>query len=150
MGSQIDELLEKYWNGETSLEEEQVIKTHFKSSPSLTHEGHYFRYLSKQKKLKMEESKKSSRKSKTWVSAAATVTVGLITAMLVFNDANKDPFAEEDPVRAMEATRNALMMIGAGLNEGQTHALKLTKFNKVKDELQDNSEEHFPENQSQN
>ena len=34
MGSQIDKLLEKYWKGETSLEEEQIIKAHFKSAPS--------------------------------------------------------------------------------------------------------------------
>ena len=89
----------------------------------------------------MEKSEKSSTKSKTWLSAAATITIGLITAVLVFNDANKDPFAEEDPEKALEATRNALMMIGAGLNEGQIHAMELTKFNKAKEELQKESEE---------
>ena len=141
MGSQIDELLNKYWEGSTSLEEERLIKSHFKSNPSLTNDGHYFRYLSKQKDTKMEKSEKSSTKSKTWLSAAATITIGLITAVLVFNDANKDPFAEEDPEKALEATRNALMMIGAGLNEGQIHAMELTKFNKAKEELQKESEE---------
>ena len=142
MGSQIDELLNKYWNGETSLQEERLIKSHFKANPSLTNDGHYFKYLSKQKELKMEKVETSSNKSKTWLSAAATITIGLITAVLVFNDANKDPFAEEDPEKALEATRNALMMIGAGLNEGQIHAMELTKFNKAKEELQEDSEEH--------
>ena len=150
MGSQIDELIEKYWNGETSLEEEQVIKNHFSTSPSLTHEGHYFRYLNKQKQLNMEAPKSASRKPRTWMSAAATITIGLVTALLVFNDANKDPFAEEDPEKALEATRNALMMIGAGLNEGQIHAMELTKFNKAKDELQDEPEAISEENQNRN
>lgn len=141
MELQIDELLEKYWKGETSLEEERWIKSHYKSNPSLTNDGHYFRYLSKQKETKMEETKPKANKSRKWLSAAATITIGLITAILVFNDANNDPFAEEDPQKALEATRNALMMIGAGLNEGQIHAMELTKFNKAKDELQEDAEE---------
>lgn len=135
MGSQIDNLLERYWNGETTLEEEAMIKSHFRSNPSLSNEGNYFRYLNKKGELKMEEAKTGTKK-KTWISAAATITVGLMTAFLIINSANKDPFAVEDPEEAYEATRSALMMIGAGLNEGQTHALELTKFNKAKEELQ--------------
>ena len=141
MELQIDELLEKYWKGETTLEEEKLIKSHFKSNPSLTNDGHYFKYLANQKNTKMEEVKPIASRSRTWLSAAATITIGLITAVLVFNDANKDPFAEEDPQKALEATRNALMMIGAGLNEGQQHAMELTKFNKAKEELQKDTEE---------
>lgn len=140
MGSQIDELIDKYWEGNTSLEEEQLIKSHFKSSPSLTNDGHYFRYLANQKKTSMEQPKSSSNKKRTWLSAAATITIGLITAVLVFNDANKDPFAEEDPEKALQMTKKALLMIGGGLNEGQSHAMELTKFNKAKEELQKNTE----------
>ncbi|WP_420318286.1 hypothetical protein [Ekhidna sp.] len=138
MGSQIDKLLEKYWNGETSLEEEKVLKAHFKSNPALTNEGHYFRYLSKEKSVKYEGVKNSSKK-RAWISAAATITIGIITAALVFNDANKDPFAIEDPEKAFEATKNALMMISGELQEGQNHTLELTKFNKAKEELQEDS-----------
>ncbi len=141
MGSRINEFLEKYWNGETSLEEEKLIKAHFSANPALTNEGHYFRYLSKQNQVKMEEPKSSAKAKRTWLSAAATITIGLITAVLVFNDARKDPFAEEDPEKALQATREALLMIGAGLNEGQVHAMKLTKFNKAKEELQSEAEE---------
>ena len=136
MGSQIDNLLDKYWSGETTLEEEAMIKSFFQSNPTLSNDGKYFRYLQQKGELKIEGTKASTRK-RTWVSAAATVTVGLITAFLVINNANKDPFALEDPEEAYEATRNALMMISAGLNEGQAHALELTKFNKAKEELQE-------------
>jgi len=139
MGSQIDNLLERYWNGDTTLEEEAVIKTYFKSNPSLSNDGTYFRYLHKKSELKMEEVKTNTKK-RTWVSAAATVTIGLLTAFLIINNANKDPFAVEDPKEAYEATRNALMMIGAGLNEGQSHTLELTKFNKAKEELQEEAQ----------
>lgn len=138
MGSQIDKLLEKYWNGETSLEEEKVIKSHFKSNPALTNEGHYFRYLAKEKQVKYEGSKGIIRK-RAWISAAATVTIGVITAALVFNDAKKDPFAIEDPEKAFEATKNALMMISGELKEGKNHTLELSKFNKAQEELQEDS-----------
>lgn len=138
MGSQIDKLLEKYWNGETSLEEEKVIKSHFKSNPALSNEGHYFRYLAKQQAQKYEGSKAMSTR-KAWLSAAATITIGVITAALVFNDAKKDPFAIDDPEKAFQATKEALMMIGAELNQGQSHTLELTKINKAKEELQEES-----------
>ena len=134
MGSQIDKLLEKYWKGETSLEEEKAIKSHFKSNPALTNEGHYFRYLADQKKVNFDGAK-TIHKKRTWLPAAATITVGIMTAALVFNDAGKDPFAIEDPEKAFEATKKALMMISSGLNEGQTHTLELTKINKAKEEL---------------
>ncbi|MEO9481816.1 MAG: hypothetical protein ABJG47_00130 [Ekhidna sp.] len=138
MGSQIDKLLEKYWNGETSLEEEKVIKSHFKSNPALNNESHYFRFLTKQKSQKYEGSKVTSRK-KAWLSAAATITIGVVTAALVFNDAKKDPFAIDDPEKAFQATRDALMMIGSELNQGQNHTMELTKINKAKEELQEES-----------
>jgi len=140
MGSQINDLLERYWAGQTSLDEERQIKAFYRSNPSLTHEGNYFRFLNKQKMMKMEEPKSVSTK-KRWFSAAATVTVGIITAVLIFNDANQDPFVEEDPEKAFQATKKALLMIGAGLNEGQNQAMKLTKINKDKEELQEENEE---------
>ncbi|MEO9873127.1 hypothetical protein [Ekhidna sp.] len=138
MGSQIDKLIEKYWNGETSLEEERVIKSHFKSNPALNSESHYFRYLTSQKSVKYKNSKVVNKK-RAWVSAAATITIGIITAVLVFNDAGKDPFAIDDPEKALKATREALMMISSELKEGQNHTLELTKINKAKEELQEES-----------
>ena len=140
MGSQIDNLLEKYWKGETSLDEEAVIKSHFRSNPSLTGDGTYFRYLSKQKEVKIEKPKSIMKSKKTRFSAAATITIGVITAVLILNDARKDPFAIEDPEKAFQATKNALMMIGTEINQGQKHTLELTKINKAKEELQEDSE----------
>lgn len=140
MGSQIDNILEKYWKGETTLEEEKLLKTHFKTNPSLTDDGAYFRYLRQQKQITYEGSTSLIKNKKTWFSAAATITIGVITALLVFNDARKDPFAIDDPEKALQATREALMMIGAEINQGQNHAMELIKFNKAQEELQDESE----------
>ena len=139
MGSPIDELLEKYWNGETTLEEEQQVKSHFKSNPGLTKESEYFRFLKKEQDVKFER-KVSKNSKRTWLSAAATVAVGLITALLVLQESNKDPYAIDDPEKALEETKRALLMIGSGLNEGQSYAMELTKINKAKDQLEEESE----------
>jgi len=135
MGLPIEELLEKYWNGETNLVEEQLIKDHFKQNPQLSNESQYFRHLESQKKVKYHGEDKGKRKRTAWLSAAATVTVGVLTALLIINDAKKDPFAIEDPQEALEATRKVLMLIGSELNEGQSHTLGLTRINKAREEL---------------
>lgn len=139
MESPIEQLIEKYWNGETTLDEEKRVKDHFKSNPALSKESDYFRFLKKEQEVKFERKVKRNSK-RTWLSAAATIAVGLITAVLVVQESNKDPFAIDDPEKALEETRRALMMIGSGLNEGQSYAMELTKINKAKEELKEESE----------
>ena len=139
MESPIEKLVEKYWNGDTTVEEERQIKAHFKAHPELNKESDYFRFIKNQQHVTFE-SKAKRNKKRTWLSAAATVTVGLITAALVLQESTKDPFAVEDPQRALEETRKALMLIGSSLNEGQSYTLELTKINKAKDELSTNDE----------
>lgn len=140
MGSRIEPLMEKYWNGETSSEEEQMIKDHFKNHPGLSMEARYFRHLSSRKQETFKGTQKKKNPRLAWFSAAATITVGIITAALVINDIKKDPFAIEDPVKALEATRKALLFIGSEINEGQSHTMELTKFNKAKEELENPEE----------
>ena len=53
MESQIEGLVDKYWKGETSLEEEKIVKEHFKSNPALTNESNYFRALNQKKTIKI-------------------------------------------------------------------------------------------------
>lgn len=136
MESQIELLLKKYWQGTSTPEEERIIKDYFLQNPSLAPEGSYFRYLQAKSKVKMQHQTPSIA-FKPWRSVAASVAVGILTAFFIIQNAKKDPFAIEDPKKALEATRNALMMIGEGLNEGQQHTLQLTKFNKAQDELQE-------------
>lgn len=139
MESPIEELIDKYWNGETTLEEEKRVKEHFKLNPALSKESQYFRFLKKEQEVRFDQKVRKNSK-RTWLSAAATIAVGLITAALVLQESKEDPFAIDDPEKALEETRRALMMIGSGLNEGQSYAMELTKINKAKDELKEDSE----------
>lgn len=139
MESPIEKLIEKYWSGETTLDEEQQVKQHFKTSPALSKESDFFRFLKKEREVKFDQKIKTPSRRR-WVPAAATVAIGLITALLVIQESSKDPFAINDPEKALEETRKALMMIGSGLNEGQSYAMELTKINKAKEELEEQSE----------
>ncbi len=137
MESQIEKLIDKYWNGETSLEEERIVKDHFKTNPALTNESNYFRALNQKKSIKFDGQVVKKRRSTPWLSAAATIAIGVVTAILIINDAKKDPFAIDDPEKAFEATKRALLMIGSELKDGQAYTMELTKINKAKNELEE-------------
>lgn len=133
MESRTKILLEKYWTGESTLEEEQELKAYFKANPGLTPEGKYFRAISRLKEqpdVRFVHPGKSRRKAR-W-SVAAAVTVGLLAAALVIQDARKQrEFAVEDPKEAYEITRKALLMVSSGLNEGKNYSKEITKINKA-------------------
>ena len=136
MESQIKKLLEKYWAGKTSVSEEREIKEYFKNNPSLANEGPYFAGLGKQKETKAANSfqhpgRKLDRSN--WYSAiAAAVMLGIVVSSF-FITQNQQPkqFVIDDPKEAYEVTRQALMMVSAGLNEGKTYTLTIEKFNKT-------------------
>ena len=91
------DLLEKYWKGETSLEEERKLKRHFGDQPSLTPEGRYFDALGRKKKVTADTVWKRPTPVTGWT-VAASVTIGVLVAFMVMKDAEqKQPFAVEDP-----------------------------------------------------
>ncbi len=136
MAPEIDQLLEKYWNGETSLEEEKKIKAHFSSKKNLSPQARYFQGIEKQKKVTADITFRRSNFNR--FSVAASVAVGLLVAFFVFKDAQqKDAFAVDDPQEALEITRNALMMVSSGLNEGKSYSAELKKINKAKNTSKD-------------
>ncbi len=137
----IETLIEKYWNGETSLDEEQQLKMHFKTHSALSKESEYFQFLKKEQQVKFDQKVRKNSK-RTWLAVVATVAVGvLIAVQVLLQESDKYPFAIDDPKQALEATKRTLMMIGSELNEEQFYTMELTKINKAKDELKGGSED---------
>ncbi|MFY0601099.1 MAG: hypothetical protein JXR03_15590 [Cyclobacteriaceae bacterium] len=137
MESQIKELIAKYWEGETTLEEEREVKQYFKTNPQLTPSGDYF---SKVRKLSSEHSKgrfSHPGKKKLMVrwSAAAAILIGVSTAIFVLQDTQRTQnYLVEDPKEAYEITRNALLMVSSGLNNGTAYsANELKKINEAEE-----------------
>ncbi|MFY0685600.1 MAG: hypothetical protein JXQ90_00470 [Cyclobacteriaceae bacterium] len=138
MESRIEELKSKYWEGNTSQDEELEIIQYYQQNPSLTHEGKYFATLSKMKVSKRSFQHPGKSQQRTWLSIAATITVGIIVAALVIQDANKhQQFMVEDPQEAYEITKKALMMVSSSMNEGATYTSEIKKINKAEDIITD-------------
>lgn len=136
MEPDIKVLLSKYWNGDTSIEEEKQIKEFFKENRSISPEGMYFKGLEQKQNLTSSHSWKKPKNFTRW-SVAASVSIGLLVALLVFKDASKkEAFVVDDPKEALEITRNALMMVSSGLNEGTSYSAELNRINFPKEEKQ--------------
>jgi len=135
MESRIKGLYEKYWQGETSVEEERLIKEYFKSNPDQSPESQYFENIEAKKGNKSEKPfEHPGRKiQRVWLSVAAAVVIGLLSLPFIFQQETKqDQFAVDNPAEAYEITRASLMMVSNGLNKGKTYSKELSKFNEVK------------------
>lgn len=135
MDLQIEKLLEKYWEGETSLAEEKLLKEYFKSNPGQSTEAQFFG------KIVSAQSEQSAKvfghpgktRRLTWLSIAAAALIGLMTIPFIFNNETpRERFAVEDPKEAFEITRASLMMVSEGLNKGKTYSNELNKINEAK------------------
>lgn len=135
MEPEMEHLLDKYWKGETTVAEERQVKAHFAKAKDLSPTAQYFKSIDQQQQIKAERVSWKKRSNYTRFSAAATIVVGLLVAFLTIENNPPDTqFAVEDPQEAYEITRNALMMISGGLNEGKQYSEELKKINKPRAE----------------
>jgi hypothetical protein len=136
MGSRIEELLNKYWAGESNLSEEDELKEYFRNNPSMSSEGRYFAALNTKKEVtsSIPFTKTNGSQTRTWLSIAASIVLGVSVALWVIQDAREQrEFVVEDPQEAYEITRQALLMVSKSLNEGKAYTTELNKINKAED-----------------
>lgn len=156
---QLEQLLEKYWNCETSLEEEKQLREYFRGSvpENLKDTADLFRYYEAQqshsvegtdfdavvrKKIKQQQ---PQGKSVSMVFNFARIAAGLlvvITATYFVRQEVRKAYPPEivdtysDPKLALEETKKALMMISKGFNKAQREAGKIKVFNEAEEKLQ--------------
>lgn len=134
--ARIDELLAKYWNGETSLDEEEELKAHFSKNPSLAPTGLYFRSLNKRAEVKtVKNFQKPGRWfTKSRLSIAATIAIGVTVGAIILQDAGKrNEFEINDPEEAYRIAQTVLMKMSSNLNEAELHTGQLKKLNKAEE-----------------
>jgi hypothetical protein len=158
----INALLEKYWNCETSLEEEQQLKEYFRGKQipeQLKETAVLFQYFDEHKKKDLTDSGfdhevlakvKTPKQGKVVkllynsMRIAAGIAVLVIATFLVRNEirktsppapvAVKDTF--DDPKLAFEETKKALMMISKSFGSAQDKAKKINMFNEAQKSVQ--------------
>jgi hypothetical protein len=161
----IHELLNRYWNCETSLEEEKQLQDYFRDQSvpeSLRDTANLFRYFDEQKQKKLadvsfdkEVIRKLSPKGKSTsllfnsMRIAAGIVVLLVAVWLVRMEVRKTSPVEmvdtyNDPRMAFEETKKALMMISKSFSTAEQQAKKINLFNEAQQELKkENTEAEF-------
>jgi hypothetical protein len=150
----IEELLEKYYDGETSLDEERTLHWYFQTHDIPMHlrpDAELFRsnykrsteeeapeLTEKLAKLLDEQDKKSrfiiSVRSLRWISGIAASVIILLSLWIGFGRdsfRNRTNFADtfDDPKLAYEETMKALLLVSEKLNEGTKDLHHLNKYN---------------------
>ena len=151
----IKALLEKYWNCETSLEEEAQLRKYFSGDEiheDLKEFAPLFQYFKSEGEVRISEGfeKKFIGKVKVRkqagkrrylniyykVAAAVILILFVITVHQRFIAVKEkattivqDTF--EDPEKALEETKKALLLVSEKWNKGKTNIIKLSEFNKA-------------------
>ena len=156
---QLEQLLEKYWNCETSLEEEKQLREYFRGAvpENLKETADLFRYFEMQqgqsvdasdfdavvrKKIKQQQPQGRSVKMFSNYARIAAGLIVVITATYFVRLEVRKAYPPEivdtysDPKLALEETKKALMMISKGLNKAQKEAGKIKVFNEAEEKLQ--------------
>lgn len=162
--NRIEALVEKYWAGETSVEEEKELKQFFRTSDpsqwtaSLREVADLFRYYATEEAnqplgqvfdnrlLNQLKARPSDKESKirplylNWLKLAACLVL-VVSAVLVWRNrkteklavqrTEKDTF--EDPQKAYEETRKALLLVSVQLNRGKSYAREIRKINEAEE-----------------
>lgn len=134
--AKIEQYIEKYFEGTTTLAEEKVLKTYFSQDEVAPHLRAYqpmFRFFSeaREEKSAREFRLKSGRKRYyAWFSVAATVVIALGVWL------SGGPSTEEkEALLAYEETVQALYMVGKNLNKGANKMEYLNEFEAAKNKI---------------
>ncbi|MFK7832500.1 MAG: hypothetical protein AB8B52_04415 [Winogradskyella sp.] len=127
----IEALLEKYQNAETTLNEEAQLKAYFESDDVAAHLEHYkpmFQYFLEAKKEQYTKDVPLKTKTTTlysWISVAAVTLLMLGIFIPNWNDGPKTlaDYSQEEQQLYLE-TKQALAMLSDNFNEG-TSSLKV-------------------------
>jgi hypothetical protein len=126
--NKIEALLEKYFEGETSIFEENELKNYFSSANVAPHLEQYrtlFGYfeVAKAQKLTNKAVFTSRKRKVNWLSIAASIVVLLGIGTFTYNNINNTKESKElgtydNPEEALQATQKALAMLSDNVNVG--------------------------------
>lgn len=138
--NRIETILEKYFQGETSVSEEKELKNYF-SSDVAQHLEQYkplFGYFSKAATQEFKQSVplQTKKRNVKWLSIAASVVVLLGISTFTFlhqPEESSDLGTYESPEAAFEATQKALSMLSKNVNVGIESVSYINEFQNSKE-----------------
>lgn len=146
--NKIENTIEKYFQGETSIAEEKQLKEYFSSSNVAQHLEQYrpmFGYFSqvKEQKSTQEIPLQTKKRKVAWLSIAASVAVLLgIGAFFYVSEKNAIPVVAQselgtydNPEEAFEATQKALALLSNNVNVGIGSVQYIKEYEQSKNKI---------------
>jgi hypothetical protein len=146
--NRIENIIEKYFQGETSIAEEKELKEYFSSPDVAQHLEQYkpmFGYFSqvKEQKSTQEIPLQSKKRNVAWLSIAASVVVllGIGTFMYVIEKNTPPVVAQselgtyDNPEEALAATQKALAMLSNNVNVGIESVQYIQEYEQSKNKI---------------
>ncbi|WP_343707441.1 hypothetical protein [Flavobacterium sp.] len=147
--NKIEEILEKYFQGETSIAEENQLKEYFSSSNVAQHLEQYkpmFGYFSqaREQKSTYEIPLQTKKRNVAWLSIAASAVVLLGIGTYFFVSEKNDTTAVasqtelgtyDDPEEALKATQKALALLSNNVNVGIESVHYIKEYEQSKNKI---------------
>lgn len=146
--NRIEDILEKYFQGETTIAEEKELKEYFSSPNVAQHLEQYkpmFGYFSqvKQQKSTHEIPLQTKKRNVAWLSIAASVVVLLsIGTYFYVSEKNTAPVVAQselgtydDPEEALKATQKALALLSNNVNVGIESVQYIKEYEQSKNKI---------------
>lgn len=142
----IENLIDKYFEGETSIAEENELKVYFSSTDVAQHLKQYqtiFGYFSQAKEQQFTQEIPPQTKKRNvvlWLSIAASVVVMLgVGTMMYFNNDKEEQFVacspEDNPELALQQTEKALALVSEHLNTGIESVSYINEYEQSKNRI---------------
>jgi hypothetical protein len=146
--NKIEDILEKYFQGETSIAEEKELKDYFSSPNVAQHLEQYkpmFGYFSQVKEQKSTQTipLKTKKRNVAWLSIAASVVVLLgVGTYFYVSEKNAAPAVAQtelgtydDPEEALAATQKALALLSSNVNVGIESVQYIKEYEQSKNKI---------------
>ncbi len=137
----LEKILEKYFEGETTISEEKELKVYFTRETVPSHLEKYkdmFQYFSEESNITATRELQLNTNRKTlfsWIGVAASVA--LIAGIFLTNMPSKSEElgTYEDPEIALQETKKILNMVSLYMNKGKKELVYLKEFENTKNKF---------------
>lgn len=138
----IEKLLEAYFEGQTTLSEEQLLQDYFKGAQVASHLEVYrelFGFFDKAKAETLSETINikplKAKQRSMWYPVAALLVVALGVTFYFSLQANKFTAEEQEALVAFEQTKKALNLLSSSFNQGASKMKYLNEFSLATNKL---------------
>ena len=131
--AKITQILEAYFEGETTLAQEKTLRAYFVSD-AIAQEHECYIPLFKGLQVAKEETMvevirfPQQAKNRWWMGVAASAVIVLAVSGYVYNDANTLTQEEQEAVMAFNQGKEALLLLSKNLNKGTEELGHLNEF----------------------